>query len=417
MFNKMHSISKIVVICVLAGFVVPGYADITPLPNQAVSVNSVASVAEAYRMYKDVNPTIKVPTAVEVPFNTEFIERLNFAVMDITDKTFEPSLYIDRVKTKEVKLQATPSMEIWRESQQVAMFDQEPRTYAEFLLPDVGEGHLTLNVSGATLLTASGLTLLLDNYVALPKYIEISALTPAGTKVILAKTQMNSQTVRCQKTTAQNWIISLTFGQPLRITELKFIEENAGVVQNRGIRFLAKPNHTYRVFYDPDRYVTAPVGEAANLYDDKGVLRLPQSAGLNNPVYLISDADGDGVPDISDNCVKTANPDQEDVNENERGDVCDDFDSDGVVNYKDNCRDEPNRNQIDTDGDGIGDVCDGEESRITEKYKWLPWTGMGFAALILVGLFVVAVKHGGANSGEISSVSQNPPSSSEKPEV
>src|SRR3989344_5636032 len=173
MFNKMHSISKIVVICVLAGFVVPGYADITPLPNQAVSVNSVASVAEAYRMYKDVNPTIKVPTAVEVPFN------------------------------------------------------------AEFLLPDVGEGHLTLNVSGATLLTASGLTLLLDNYVALPKYIEIYALTPAGTKVILAKTQMNSQTVRFPKTTAQNWIISLTFGQPLRTTELKFIEENAGVVQNR----------------------------------------------------------------------------------------------------------------------------------------------------------------------------------------
>jgi hypothetical protein len=47
---------------------------------------------------------------------------------------------------------------------------------------------------------------------------------------------------------------------------------------------------------------------------------------------------------------------------------------------------------MDTDSDGIGDVCDTEESRITEKNAWLPWAGMGFAAVVLVGLGVSMLK-------------------------
>ena len=54
-----------------------------------------------------------------------------------------------------------------------------------------------------------------------------------------------------------------------------------------------------------------------------------------------------------------------------------------VVNSQDNCVNEPNRNQRDTDSDGIGDVCDQEESRITEKYPWIPWLGIGFEIVSL----------------------------------
>ena len=77
---------------------------------------------------------------------------------------------------------------------------------------------------------------------------------------------------------------------------------------------------------------------------------------------------------------------------NGRGDACDDFDRDGVINSKDNCPNNPNRNQLDTDGDGIGDVCDREESRVTERYPWLPWLGIGFVALVLLGLFVMVAR-------------------------
>jgi hypothetical protein len=72
--------------------------------------------------------------------------------------------------------------------------------------------------------------------------------------------------------------------------------------------------------------------------------------------------------------------------------VCDDFDRDGVMNSADNCPEDTNRNQSDVDADGIGDVCDPEESRITERYAWLPWVGIGLAGIVLVVLFVVALK-------------------------
>ena len=71
------------------------------------------------------------------------------------------------------------------------------------------------------------------------------------------------------------------------------------------------------------------------------------------------DIDGDGIPDNRDNCVETANPNQQDTDNDGIGDVCDDdLDGDGVPNNRDNCRNTPNPNQIDTDNDGIGDVCD-----------------------------------------------------------
>lgn len=58
------------------------------------------------------------------------------------------------------------------------------------------------------------------------------------------------------------------------------------------------------------------------------------------------DADGDGVPDASDNCPNTFNPNQADADNDGRGDVCD------------NCPTVPNPSQADTDNDGIGDACD-----------------------------------------------------------
>jgi uncharacterized repeat protein (TIGR01451 family) len=108
------------------------------------------------------------------------------------------------------------------------------------------------------------------------------------------------------------------------------------------------------------------------------VVELPLNAGKrnalqapNNPAETvwINEADGDGIPDSTDNCPTTPNPDQLDTDQDTVGDACDncvntqntdqaDQDQDGVGDLCDNCIASPNTDQGDVDGDTVGDVCD-----------------------------------------------------------
>jgi hypothetical protein len=81
----------------------------------------------------------------------------------------------------------------------------------------------------------------------------------------------------------------------------------------------------------------------------------------------VSDIDGDGEPDESDNCPSTPNPDQVDTDADGLGDACDacfgdnasgDTDADSVCNNLDNCVYVANPGQEDGDGDGLGSACD-----------------------------------------------------------
>ena len=81
------------------------------------------------------------------------------------------------------------------------------------------------------------------------------------------------------------------------------------------------------------------------------------------------DVDGDGVGDVCDICPGTPDPAQLDVDGDGLGDVCDncpdvwnigqgDVESDGVGDACDNCLDTFNPDQVDADLDGLGDLCD-----------------------------------------------------------
>ena len=69
----------------------------------------------------------------------------------------------------------------------------------------------------------------------------------------------------------------------------------------------------------------------------------------------------DGVQDNIDNCVRVANADQHDADEDGRGDACDDdADDDGIINEQDNCWIVFNPDQRDDNHNGVGDKCEGD---------------------------------------------------------
>lgn len=353
---------------------------------QGLQQSSISSVISAYRFYKDIDSiSINVPTVVEIPFATDFIERFDFAILDKTINYFEPHYFKQETLVNEIPVSVST---IPNTGSANRMIDKDTRTYADFFLTENTQGQVQITLSSPSPITSSILTILLDNNVALPTSVEIHAFVDGQNRIVVANRKMDQQTIRFPQTTSNKWQITFSYGQPLRISELRFNQDNATKSSTRAIRFLAQPSHSYRIYFDPDRSAKAPVGEAGNLASAQDVLVIPVVSSQINPNYIIADVDSDGMPDTRDNCVSVSNSDQKDINNNGRGDVCDDFDQDGLINSKDNCSDNPNRDQIDTDSDGIGDVCDKQESRITEHYPWIPWVGIGFAAIVLIVLLV-----------------------------
>ncbi|MCU7829498.1 MAG: thrombospondin type 3 repeat-containing protein [Candidatus Thiodiazotropha sp. (ex Myrtea sp. 'scaly one' KF741663)] len=83
-------------------------------------------------------------------------------------------------------------------------------------------------------------------------------------------------------------------------------------------------------------------------------------------VGAFTDGDGDGVPDLVDNCPINANADQTDTDGDSQGDVCDtDDDGDTILDTSDNCPLTANTDQANNDGDSAGDLCDADDDNDT----------------------------------------------------
>ncbi|MEE9443104.1 MAG: dockerin type I domain-containing protein [candidate division Zixibacteria bacterium] len=108
-----------------------------------------------------------------------------------------------------------------------------------------------------------------------------------------------------------------------------------------------------------------PAGCCYNSQDD--VLAVA-CQGDNTVVFIpLGDPDGDEILSLWDNCPDDYNPDQSDLDQDGRGNVCDicpgfddsmDQDDDGVPDGCDNCVDVYNPNQEDSNDNDIGDACD-----------------------------------------------------------
>lgn len=261
------------------------------------------------------------------------------------------------------------------------------------------EDTLTIELTYAEPITTNTLTISRGQYVAAPTDVRIQAASNvAGEGVVFAMRDVVStrdytgDTIRFPETTAQQFVITLSYEQQLRLGEVSFQQEGVAR-ETRAVRYLAQPNTSYTLYIDPDRdYGSVDTGGVMLTSSEDVVVHEGVVVLGANPAYGPADRDGDGFPDEVDNCPSVPNELQEDANNNGRGDACDDHDRDGRMTSEDNCPDTPNRDQRDTDGDGVGDACDLEESRFTEANPWVPWVGIGLAGAVLVALFVLIMR-------------------------
>lgn len=372
----MYSIKFALVLCALMGSTSLALALTLTELNPTV----------AFKMMLVTEPvSVIVPTVVEIPLSGVLLEQKNFLVYEPQSGKLLPSYF----KEEYVELPEQLSVVTSETENTEALIDNDPKTNINFLLTQEGINTVDINVSSANQITSSKLILELDQNVSLPTTVALSIQGVTGTEQIIARKKVTSNVIDFPQTTSNEWYLTLEYEQPLRINELRFVQDSVEKSALRALRFLAQPNQTYVVYLNPDRTQNVPVPESGNLRSNEGVMVLAQGMVEENPSYTKADTDNDGIPDTLDNCKFVENYDQLDIDTNGTGDACDDFDRDGIINANDNCQNEPNTNQSDEDSDGIGDMCDDQESRLTERYLWVPWVGMGIALLVLIGLFAL----------------------------
>ena len=179
--------------------------------------------------------------------------------------------------------------------------------------------------------------------------------------------------------------IEFEYNQPIRFTEVGVGSVTEEVVSN-SLRFVYQPGAQYVLYFDSPSGGESIPGPSINLFAKEPLLVASLGVVSKNPAYKERDTDVDDVPDSVDNCPMQANKDQKDSNNDGVGDVCDDYDYDGVMTYRDNCPAIVNPDQRDTDKDGMGDACDNEESRLTEKYTWVPWVVFALVFIAVLGM-------------------------------
>jgi hypothetical protein len=348
-------------------------------------------IEEPFRFFAEVNPpALVVPRVVEVPLPRYDRERPDVVVMDHSTGSGVPSYLIERYS--ENPLIFTPSFTATAGFPN-DLIDRNFLTGVYFDVPLDRTGVAEITLTAPTPTQVSGFTFNLERNVSLPLSVSVRTRLPSGEeRVLLAPVRPQGERVSFVPTVGSVFIVRFEHIQPLKINELTLLQDAPETSVYRAVRFLAQPGVPYLLYLSPDRMIERDFGEMPNLRDDRDVVRVEAGPLTVNDSYQPFDYDLDGVADNQDNCLTMPNSDQLDTDGNGRGDVCDDWDKDVIPNRDDNCPTQPNLDQIDTDRDGMGDACDREESRVTEKHAWLPWVGLGTAALVLAVLFAIVTR-------------------------
>jgi len=385
---NIKAICLILTITLVTGFGVKTFAqDWNPVKKVDEATN-----LKLFKAYKSVagvpEQNLVSPKAIEVDFHLSDILSDSFGVYNETAQSFVP--YDLSWSTPDV-VRAISAREASTNRDMMVLFDGNVGTSDTLYLNNGDTGSITINVEFPGAIKSNSVNLGLANYVALPYSVTVKAIVSNSEVTVLNKYSPNSSVINFPETVAKRWVVTLEYYQMLSISDIQF-NNLFDTTSKKSLRFLALPNNKYKIYLNPELSIQnyADYAEKSNLYSATDTKYTGFLDVVDNSMFVPSDYDNDGIRDSKDNCKVVYNPNQEDIDKNGVGDVCDDNDHDGVINSVDNCINVSNYNQKDTDGDKIGDSCDPDESRITEKYPWIVWSGIGCASVVFIGLLFVA---------------------------
>lgn len=352
--------------------------------EQITTDGSDISLYSSYTKLPSLN--LSVPKVIEVDFDASAIKQRAFAVFDEKSQIIVPSIFV-------IKNSANPIISSIKESNTsedlYSLHDSNVMTKKDFYLKSNSQSSVSLVVDYTYPIKAYMFGMSLDKNVSLPDLVTVRAFVNNNWITVINRSKLSGYSLAFPETTAQKWMVTIEYSQPIRITDIQFVNTNTSI-DKIGVRFLAQPNTSYTVYTNPDRIIRQNNSSDTFHLNTTDYKNIGLQSLSNNPNFLPSDLDKDGIIDIMDNCKSNPNPNQNDENGNGVGDICDDYDNDRLPNYVDNCPNLPNYDQRDTDGDKIGDKCDPDESRFTEKYPIIVWFGLGLSSLIFLSLLYVA---------------------------
>lgn len=328
--------------------------------------------------------SILVPTPVQVRLPDYFSSQLGVAlVQNSTTSELVSSEFVRTSTTTYTAIKVSGPSGVLPE-----LTDGHNTTSAEFAVTDGQVTTTTLLIEMAEAVAANGLTFRLPEYGILPDKVNITAVDMNGEETVVVATKLvNNNTIYFPERIAAAWRVTFEHTQPLRLTELSVRQSEPRLTQNTELLFLAVPDATYTIYFNPEAYVTLPRVERPYFTASDRRIGASLVEIQNNQYFTPPDSDGDGVIDQIDNCPQVANQDQKDIDGSGVGDVCEDFDRDGVMNAIDNCPSAPNGAQKNIDADAFGDECDESDDRFTEQNPLIPWLGLLLAAAAIGFMF------------------------------
>jgi hypothetical protein len=224
------------------------------------------NIESAFREYGMVGPiNVIVPTVIELPIYESVAQSGEYMVIEEKTGMPQPSFlrqtFIQNPELVDVRVygQSEPQLT-----------DGNRYSGRRFEITSTVDGRVSIELISRVPVTSSHIDFAFGQNVAYPTRIQVIAYGDSGNEnIVYRESAFYGTALAFIPTTARHWRVDLVYAQPLQINEIVLSQDSVEQSVSRGLRFLGQPNSSYRIFQDPDRYVSVPYGVSGILWKMK----------------------------------------------------------------------------------------------------------------------------------------------------